>query len=86
MVFQGLAGAGLNLAFFDALLEACPRDRQAQFVAINMTAVHLMGVIGPPIGAALLAVMDIRWVLVTATIVAFSGVSVFAFVRPGKDK
>ena len=84
IAFNGLAGAGINLAFFDALLEACPRDKEARFVAINMTAIHLMGVIGPPIGAALLGAMRIRWVLVVGTLVALTGVAVFAFVQPGK--
>jgi Na+/melibiose symporter-like transporter len=84
IAFNGFAGAGINLAFFDALLENCPRDKEARFVAINMTAVNLMGVIGPPLGAALLGVLGIRWVMVTGTIVAMAGVAIFAFVRPRK--
>jgi hypothetical protein len=38
-----------------------------------------MGVIGPPIGAALLNVIDIRWVLVIGTVAALIGVGVFSF-------
>ena len=83
IAFEGLVGGGLNLAFFDALLEACPADKQARFVAVNMTAVSLMGVIGPPIGAALLNVIDIRWVLAIGTIVALVGVGIFAFADLG---
>ncbi|UCC62105.1 MAG: MFS transporter [Anaerolineae bacterium] len=80
VAFNGLVGSGLNLAFFDALLDTCPRNKQALYVAINMTAVHLMGVIGPPLGAALLDTVGIRWVLVIATCVAMVGVGVFTFV------
>ena len=68
IAFNGLAGSGLNLAFFDALLEVCPPRKQARFVAINMTALHLMGVIGPPIGATLVNWMPIRWVMVIGTV------------------
>jgi hypothetical protein len=82
IAFNGIAGAGLNLAFFDALFEACPRDREARFVAVNMTGVHLMGVIGPPIGAALLTALPIRTVLLIGTFVALTGAATFAFVRP----
>jgi Na+/melibiose symporter-like transporter len=84
IAFNGLAGAGINLAFFDALLQACPRNREAHFVAINMTAIHLMGVIGPPIGAALLEILPIRSVLVIATVVALSAAAIFTFVRPAR--
>ncbi|UCC62104.1 MAG: MFS transporter, partial [Anaerolineae bacterium] len=86
VAFQGLVGAGLNLAFFDALLDTCPRDKQARFVAINTTAVSLMGVIGPPVGAALLEIMPIRWVLVIGSIVALLGVVVFAAAGTGRGK
>jgi MFS family permease len=84
IAFQGLVGAGLNLAFFDALLETCPPDKQARFVAINTTAVSLMGVIGPPIGAALLQVLSIRWVLVIGSAVAMLGLVVFGLAGAGK--
>jgi hypothetical protein len=84
IALNGFAGAGINLAFFDALLENCPAHKEARFVAINMTAVNLMGVIGPPIGAGLIGVIGIRWVLATATVIALVGVAIFAFVRPEK--
>jgi MFS family permease len=86
IAFQGLVGAGLNLAFFDALLETCPRDKQARFIAINMTAVSLMGVIGPPLGAALLEVLPIRWVLVIGSIVAMLGLIVFSLAGTGSNR
>jgi hypothetical protein len=86
IAFHGLAGAGINLAFFDTLLEACPPHKEARFVAINMTAIHLMGMVGPTIGAALLAVVHIRWVLVVGTLIALVGAAVFAFVRPTRGK
>ena len=86
IAFRGLVGAGLNLSFFDALLEACPPNKEARYVAISLTAVHLMGVIGPPIGAALLGVLNIRWVMALGTIVCLGGVAVFSFVRPGRRR
>ncbi len=86
VAFNGLIGSGLNLAFFDALLDTCPRNKQALYVAINMTTLHLMGVIGPPIGAALNGVMSTRWVLVCATLVALIGFGVFGFVSASASK
>jgi Na+/melibiose symporter-like transporter len=86
IAFQGLVGAGLNLAFFDALLETCPRDKQARFIAVNTTAVSLMGVIGPPIGAALLEVLPIRWVLVIGSIVAMLGLIVFSLAGASSNR
>jgi MFS family permease len=86
VALNGVFGSGLNLAFFDALLDTCPRDKQALYVAINMTAIHLMGVIGPPAGAALLEIAGIRWVLVVATCVAMIGVGVFSFASTSKPQ
>ena len=78
VIINGLVGGGLNLAFFDTLLDTCPPDKEEQFVAFNMTVVNLMGMIGPPLGAALLGVIDIRWVLVMGTVVALGGAVTFA--------
>ncbi len=79
VALNGIMGAGLNLAFFDALLEVCPPRKEERFVALNAIAVYVTGVIGPPTGAALLNVLDIRWVLVIGSIVALSGVAVFVW-------
>ncbi|MFN2133731.1 MAG: MFS transporter, partial [Anaerolineae bacterium] len=82
IALNGFAGAGINLAFFDALLEAVPRGREARFVAINMTVVNLAGVIGPTLGAALVNGLPIRAVFVASTLVALGGVAIFAFLSP----
>lgn len=86
VAFNGLVGSGLNLAFFEALLDTCPRNKQALYIAINMTAVHLMGVIGPPVGAALSNALGTRWVLVIATLIAVLGVGIFGFVSATTPK
>jgi len=84
IALNGLAAGGMNLAFFDALFETCPSEREERYVAINTTAINLMGVIGPPIAAALLLFLSIRWVLALGTLVALLGVAVFALasLRP----
>jgi Na+/melibiose symporter-like transporter len=84
IAFNGLVGGGLNLAFFDALLDVCPPDKEARFVAINMTLVNLMGVIGPPIGAALLQILGIRWVLAAGTLVGLGGAGIFISANIGR--
>ena len=85
-VFNGMIGGGLNLAFFDVLLDTCPRDKEERFVAINLTAVNLMGVVAPPIGAALLGLLPIRWVMWIGTLVALGGVAVFVFASTSKKR
>ena len=84
--FNGMIGGGLNLAFFDVLLDACPREKEERFVAINLTAVNLMGVVAPPIGAALLGLLPIRWVMWIGTLVALGGVAVFVFASTSKQR
>ncbi|MBN1579515.1 MAG: MFS transporter [Anaerolineae bacterium] len=84
IAFQGMAGAGLNLAYFDTLLDTCPPDRQERFIAINVTAVNITSFLGPTIGAGLLAIMPIRWVLVSGSAVALIGLAIFIFVGIGK--
>jgi hypothetical protein len=44
-----------------------------------MTVIHLMGVIGPPIGAALVTWIPIQAVMVTGTAIALIGALVFAY-------
>jgi Na+/melibiose symporter-like transporter len=80
IAFHGLAGAGLNLAYFDTLLDTCPPGKQERFIAINVTAVNITSFLGPTIGALLLDVLAIRWVLVSGTIVALIGLAIFVVV------
>jgi MFS family permease len=79
IVFNGLAASGLSLAFFDALFEVCPAGKQARYVAINMTVIHLMGVVGPPIGATLVNWMPIQGVMVIGTGIALIGALIFGY-------
>jgi hypothetical protein len=44
-----------------------------------MTVIHLMGVIGPPIGAALVNWISIQGILVMGTAVALTGALIFGY-------
>jgi hypothetical protein len=81
VAFNGLVAGGLNLALFDGLLDVCPRNREERFIAINLVALQLVGVTGPPMGAALLGVLDIRWAMAIASGVALFGAGIFALAR-----
>ncbi len=83
VAWNGIVGAALNLAFFDALLDVCPPRLEERFVAFNSVAVHLTGIVGPTIGASLLSVLPIRWVLAVGSLVALTGVGVFALAGVG---
>ncbi len=80
IAFHGFAGAGLNLAYFDTLLATCPPDKRERFIALNVTAVNSTSFIGPAIGAALLAALPIRWVLVIGSLTSLLGLIIFIVV------
>jgi Major Facilitator Superfamily len=85
VALNGLVAGGLNLALFDGLLDVCPRNREERFIAINLTALQLVGVAGPPIGAALIGVLDIRWAMAIASGVALVGAAIFAIARAAES-
>jgi predicted MFS family arabinose efflux permease len=77
----GLAGSGLNLAFFDQLMRRVPASRQTFFVAINFTVAQFAAIVGPLSGAVLADRVGIGGGLVVSAAVGLAGVILFALDR-----
>ena len=85
--FSGLAFSGMNLMFFDVLMDTLPKGDEARFLAINQTLTGLIGFIAPPIGAWMLSLLGIRPALWLGSAMAFCGFMVFLFcgvARPAR--
>lgn len=76
-VVWGAFAAGVDIAFFEALLRACPDDRRATFVAANSAFANLAIFVAPLAGTLLIALLDIRLVLVLAGCLSLIGASLF---------
>src|SRR5205085_8302962 len=62
----GLFASGIDMSLFEGLLEVCPPDRRAEFVAVNTFVANLIAFVAPLLGAWLADVVGIRPVLVVA--------------------
>ena len=81
----GLAGSGLTLAFFEALMQRVPADRQTLFVAINFSVAQFAVIVGPLSAAVLADRVGIGGGLVVSATVGLVGVILFALDRrPGR--
>ncbi|MCI0581318.1 MAG: MFS transporter [Chloroflexi bacterium] len=77
----GLAGSGLNLAFFEALMQRVPADRQTFFVAINFSVAQFAAIVGPVSAAVLADRVGIAGALVVSAAIGLLGVVLFALDR-----
>jgi Na+/melibiose symporter-like transporter len=76
-VIGGIFGAGLNLGFFNTLLEVCPQERVPSYVAINTTVVNVTAFLAPLLGTSLANLLDIRIALFIAGAVRLLGAGLF---------
>jgi MFS family permease len=59
----GLFASGIDMSLFEGLLDVCPPDRRAEFVAVNTFVANLILFGAPLIGAAMAELVGIRPVL-----------------------
>jgi MFS family permease len=59
-VVQGFFIAGVDLAFFDALLAVCPAERRPTYIALNTTLYSLVMFLAPMLGSLLADWVSIR--------------------------
>ena len=83
-VVWGAFAAGIDIAFFEALLRTCPPDRRATFVAANTAFANLAVFVAPLTGTLLAGLMDIRLVLVLAGVLSLAGAVLFYTMAVGK--
>lgn len=76
-VIGGIFGAGLNLSFFNTLLEVCPPERRPSYVAINTTLINVAAFLAPLLGTSLANLLDIRIALLIGGAVRLLGAGFF---------
>src|SRR5581483_3698707 len=62
----GLFASGIDMRLFEGLLEVCPTDRRAEFVAVNTFVANAIVFVAPILGASLADLFGIRPVLYLA--------------------
>jgi hypothetical protein len=80
----GFFAAGVNLALFDALMEAVPRHRAPTFSGIDMAGVSAVGVVAPMIGGLAAQAVGVEMALWMGTAICLTGAGLFAVdIRQG---
>ncbi len=84
-VLAGLAGffqAGLDLVFFDELMEKVPVEHAATFVAVAQLFGYLSNIVAPPLGSLAATLLGPGGGLAASAAVRFAGFLMFAAARP----
>jgi Na+/melibiose symporter-like transporter len=81
----GLCSAGVDLVFFDILLEACPTDQQASYVGMFQSSVFLAAFLAPLVGTALSSAYGIVPALILASIIRFGGFGLMFALKVGQS-
>ena len=76
-IFINLVNPGVNLSHFNILLNLCPEDRRASYIAAYSAMMNAGAFVAPMIGVALLNVLDVRWVLIVGGSIRLVGVLLF---------
>lgn len=92
-VFNMLTGAifsGVNLALFNALLDATPDKNRTSYIAYYNTAVTISAIIAPMIGVALLDLLGYQWAFIASAVLRVLGALCFLLIsnieqRQAKD-
>jgi MFS family permease len=62
----GMFASGIDMSLFEGLLDVCPPDRRAEFVAVNTFVANAIAFVAPLLGAWLAELVGIRPVLYLA--------------------
>ncbi len=76
-VIGGIFSAGLNLSFFNTLLEVCPQERRPSYVAINTTLINVAAFLDTLLGTSLANTLNIRIAFFVAGAVRLLGAGLF---------
>jgi MFS family permease len=87
-ILAGVAGffvGGVDLVFFDVVLDTCPKDGQAAFVGIYQTTVQVATFLAPLVGTALSDVVGLSAALAFATVLRFGGAVLLTVLGVGRE-
>lgn len=79
--FAGIFQAGLDLVFFDELMNTVPYEKSATFVAFAQSIQYVSSIIAPLIGSALASSFSIPLALIIAGLIRLIGFAMFAFMK-----
>jgi Na+/melibiose symporter-like transporter len=76
-VLINLVNPGVNLSHFNLLIEQCPPERRASYMALFSSVMNAGAFVAPMLGVALAEVVDIRWVLLVGGAIRLGGALMF---------
>lgn len=76
-VLINLVNPGVNLSHFNLLIEQCPPERRASYMAFFSSVMNAGAFVGPMLGVALSEVIDVRWVLLIGGAIRLGGAVMF---------
>lgn len=83
---QGFFVTGIDLSFFNTLLQVCPADRRPSFIAVNTVFAHIAMTLAPLLGSMLADRLDIRLVFWLAGGVHLVAALLFWLFRVAEDQ
>jgi Na+/melibiose symporter-like transporter len=78
-ILINLVNPGVNLSHYNLLVELCPKERMASYLAVFSTVMNIGAFVSPMLGIALSEVLDIRWVLLIGGGIRLFGALLFHF-------
>ncbi len=84
-VLINLVNPGVNLSHYNILVELCPKDRLASYMALFSTVMNIGAFVSPMLGIALSEVVGVRWVLLIGGTIRLFGALMF-FIWKVEDK
>jgi MFS family permease len=75
----GIFQAGLDLVFFDELLQTVPEEHSATFVSVAQSMQYLATILAPLFGTWLSTIIGIGGALIVSSALRFSGFALFAW-------
>ncbi len=88
VLWAGIAGffvGGVDLVFFDVVLDTCPKENQAAYVGIYQTTVQTATFLAPLVAAALADAFGLVVALVVATVLRFAGAVLLTVLGVGRE-
>ena len=76
-VLINLINPGVNLSHFTLLIEQCPPERRASYMALFSSVMNAGAFVGPMLGVALSEMIDIRWVFIIGGVIRLGGALMF---------
>lgn len=85
-IVNGIFAAGIDISFFEGLLEASPPEHRASFAAVNASVANLAIFVGPILGTALAGWFGIRPGFVIAGTFCLVGTALFYWLAVGSKR